>query len=183
MIATIAPHFARRHYEARLGAKLEPDYAEWLAERGADGAPLAVLGHRRAADGLLFLETYLDAPIEQAVSSALGRSVARAQIVEIGCLAALPTTALIRLWHGAAQRLDGDHDVVAATLTHPLRRLLGQMGVQVVPPCPELETAGLTHGASIGVAGQRCCGVKVRNQTSTSNPSPFTGGRSYLLSG
>lgn len=46
----------------------------------------AALGLRRADSGPLFLEQYLDQPVEKRLSEASGRAVARADIVEIGNL-------------------------------------------------------------------------------------------------
>lgn len=45
---------------------------------------LAVLGYRAAADRGLFLENYLDAPVEQAISEKTGQRVERSGIVEVG---------------------------------------------------------------------------------------------------
>lgn len=49
----------------------------------------AALGYRGAAGGPLFLEQYLDRPIEQAIAARVtdGRAVQRADIVEVGNLA------------------------------------------------------------------------------------------------
>lgn len=46
----------------------------------------SALGMRRADSGALFLEQYLDAPVEACLSTAAGVPVARSQIVEIGNL-------------------------------------------------------------------------------------------------
>lgn len=49
----------------------------------------AALGYRGAAEGALFLEQYLDQPIEQAIAARVadGRAVERERIVEVGNLA------------------------------------------------------------------------------------------------
>lgn len=49
--------------------------------------PEAVLGYRPAAGAALFLESYLDRPIEQAIIRAAGAAVARPQVTEVGNLA------------------------------------------------------------------------------------------------
>lgn len=59
-----------------------------LGLRGADGALLGAVGWRSAQEQPLFLERYLDVPIEQAIAARTGRTVARHEIVEVGNLAA-----------------------------------------------------------------------------------------------
>jgi hypothetical protein len=49
----------------------------------------AAAGYAAAGVQPLFLEQYLDQPIERAISTALGRPIARAGIVEVGNLAAI----------------------------------------------------------------------------------------------
>ena len=56
--------------------------------RDGSGDWIAVAGARPAGDGApLFLEQYLDVPIERAISERIGASVDRSEIVEIGNLA------------------------------------------------------------------------------------------------
>lgn len=47
-----------------------------------------VAGYRPAAEGTLYLEQYLDVPVEQALARATGRPVRRTAVVEVGHLAA-----------------------------------------------------------------------------------------------
>ncbi|RMF81264.1 MAG: thermostable hemolysin, partial [Nitrospirae bacterium] len=61
----------------------------WLISvRAADGALAAVAGLKPAALGPLFLEQYLDGPVEEAIAAAAGEPVARGSVVEVGNLAA-----------------------------------------------------------------------------------------------
>ncbi len=89
----------------------------------------AALGYRRAGAEPLFLEAYLDAPVEQAVSDAFGRPVARQAIIEIGNLASTNAMAMIDLWGAAANDLGAGGEVVVATLTAPLRRMFRRIGI------------------------------------------------------
>lgn len=59
-----------------------------LGLEGLDGSLHGAVGCRNAETQPLFLERYLDAPIEQVIASRLGRQVARSEIVEVGNLAA-----------------------------------------------------------------------------------------------
>lgn len=113
------------------------DYGAWHVVHARSEQPMAALAVRRAADETLFLETYLGMPIEMAASSALGRPVERSAIVEIGCLAATPTPAMLRLWGEAAVLLSAHHSVAVATLTLPLRKMFTRVGL----PFVELATA------------------------------------------
>ncbi|MFV8783993.1 thermostable hemolysin [Microbulbifer sp. SA54] len=57
-----------------------------LLAYGEGGDFRSALGLRRADSGTLFLEQYLDEPVESRLSAAAGMPVARAQVVEIGNL-------------------------------------------------------------------------------------------------
>jgi len=121
--------FVADRFTARHGARPSLDYASWHVIHAAPDRPVAALAVRGAADERLFLETYLDQPVEAAVSAAFGRDIARSAIVEIGCLAAAPTPAMLRLWTLTADRLSDSHAVAVATLTLPLRRMFARVGL------------------------------------------------------
>ena len=65
-----------RHYMPRL-----------MSLRDDSGTPLAALGFRFATNGRLFLEQYLDAPIESRLAAEIHAPLARTGIVEVGNLA------------------------------------------------------------------------------------------------
>jgi hypothetical protein len=73
----------RRHYDAELSS-----FAPNLMLLEKDERIAAVAGWRCAGTERLFLENYLDAPIEAAVSRLAGKPVDRERIVEVGNLAA-----------------------------------------------------------------------------------------------
>jgi len=115
-----------RAYEARDVS----EFGDYLAVHRRD-AISAALGYRRAGAEPLFLERYLDEPIECAVSAAFGRAIARAGIVEIGNLASDNAWSMIALWGAAANDLGWASEVAVATLTRPLRQMFRRMGVPV----------------------------------------------------
>ncbi|MES1943019.1 hypothetical protein PC39_02802 [Salinisphaera sp. PC39] len=86
-----AAHYAR-HYGARLG-----DFYPHLLSLDNGAGLQACMGFRGAGHGALFLEQYLDEPIEALVREHLGIAAPRAGIVEVGGLAAD--------WQGAGRRL------------------------------------------------------------------------------
>ncbi len=110
------------------GARIVPSFASYR-HVGLAEAPRAALGYRRAATGPLFLERYLDAPVEHLVSVALDRPTGRNGIIEIGNLAADDAFAMIELWGNVANDLGAEHEVAVATLTAPLRAMFGRIGV------------------------------------------------------
>ncbi len=128
--------FVSERFQARLAARPDPHFASWHTVSAADGALGATLGYRGATEERLFLETYLDAPIEAVASRALRREVGRARIVEIGCLAAISPPALVRLWAESAVAFAGQYDVAVATLSASLRRLIIRAGVPIVELAP-----------------------------------------------
>ncbi len=87
---------ARAGLEAFIAAAFRKSYGAELSHfcdtllgcRDGDGDWIAALGYSLAADGPLFLEQYLDAPLEQAIGARAGHAVERARIVEVGNLAA-----------------------------------------------------------------------------------------------
>lgn len=92
-----APHSAERApleqfiestYQRVYGAQLT-EFMPLLLEMRNGDACQAALGMRPATMATpLFLETYLDQPIEQVIAGRVGRPVARGDVVEIGNLAA-----------------------------------------------------------------------------------------------
>ncbi|MDB5724226.1 MAG: hypothetical protein JWQ16_980 [Novosphingobium sp.] len=127
LYAFIADRFAKHH-------KANPciDYDRWHSVPGAAAQPLATLGCRGADEGPLFLEAYLHQPVERIVSTALDEAIDRANIVEIGCLAAMPSPALLTLWCRTAATLSNQYEVAVATLTRPLRQMFGRVGLPFV---------------------------------------------------
>lgn len=125
----------QRRYKEAFGASLVPCFSAWrhCGETPASGA---ALGYQRAGDAPLFLEAYLDMPVEQAVAEVLGRPVERAAIVEIGNFASDNALAMIELWGAAANDLGGASEVAVATLTAPLRRMFARIGLPIVVLAP-----------------------------------------------
>jgi hypothetical protein len=124
--------FVAERFGQQLGARPCTDYQNWQHVSGAADRPAAALAYRSARSGPLFLETYIEQPIERMVSDALGRIVERSAIVEIGCLAAIPGPALLKLWSETSELLAADHEIAVATMTAPLRRMFARIGMPVV---------------------------------------------------
>ena len=120
--ACIADKFARQY-----GAKIE-QFLPFLLSLDVAGQLGAVAGLRLAGQSDLFLEQYLDVPVEQAVSKEFRTPVDRAQIVEIGNLAsaapgsaALLFSLLPAILHEAGIRW------VVCTATPQVQAMLGKL--------------------------------------------------------
>ncbi|MCF4997184.1 thermostable hemolysin [Pseudomonas syringae] len=83
--------FIQQRFRKAHGADIRLFMPELFGVRDADGALCAVAGVRRAHLEPLFLERYLDEPIEPLISAAADRPVERSAIVEVGNLAANDT--------------------------------------------------------------------------------------------
>lgn len=93
-----------------------------------DGQIVAAAGYRAAAWGPLYLEQYLDAPVEQALGARSAQT--RAQIVEVGHLAARRAGQGRRLSALLGMHLAGlGYQCLVATLTASLRALFLRDGV------------------------------------------------------
>lgn len=87
-----AENFIREVFSRRYGAQITA-FAPRLLLLEQDGRVIAATGWRAAGDTALFLERYLDLPIENAMAALADQPVARDRIVEVGNLAAEKTAA------------------------------------------------------------------------------------------
>lgn len=113
-------------YAERYGAKLRT-FAPMLVARYDERGPVAAAGFRAAADGPLFLERYLDAPVERLLGAT---ALPRSGIVEVGHLVARQAGEGRRLilMLGPLLAAQGYRWVVS-TLTEELRLLFLRLGV------------------------------------------------------
>jgi len=109
------------------------------------GEVVAAFGIRPAREGKLFLETYLDEPIERAIESKAGVALQREQIVEVGNLAAIYPGAVRWLFVALTVKLfDEGYEWVVFTGTPALRNVLHKLeldAVEIGPARPDRLTA------------------------------------------
>lgn len=79
-----AKSFVVQAFSAAYGARLTHFMPNLMALRDDNEKLLAVLGIRETDAAPLFLEHYLDCPIEQCLSAAMGSAVDRKLLVEVG---------------------------------------------------------------------------------------------------
>lgn len=124
----MAAAFKRRH-EATV-ASFMPTL---LSLRDSAGGLRGVVGLRPAASRALYLEQYLDRPVESAIASATGRAIGREQVVEVGNLAGVNCRAAIRMVALLpAYLLSLDYQWIVFTATSTVRGILQSFGAPLV---------------------------------------------------
>lgn len=132
----------RREVEAFIAAVFKQVYGaevshfmpQLVALRDASGILMAAFGLRNAAQEPLFLEQYVDEPIEQLMSRQLQRNIRREEITCIGNLAvANPRNAGVLIAHVIQHSLSMDLPWGVATAHHSLQNGLIKGGVDLFP--------------------------------------------------
>jgi hypothetical protein len=110
------------------------------------GEVVAAFGSRSAQSGPLFLETYLDEPVEQAIECKTGSRPQRGSIVEVGNLAAIYPGAVRWMIVALTVKLyEENYEWVAFTGTAALRNAFYKLGLRPVvigEAAPERLDAG-----------------------------------------
>lgn len=117
-----------RHYAARVSA-----FAPNLLLIESEAQIVAATGWRSAAADSLFLESYLDEPVEQALARRVDRAVARERIVEVGNLAAEKAGGSVHVILALADYLDSlGHEWVVFTATQELIGIFAKLGLPLL---------------------------------------------------
>jgi hypothetical protein len=144
-----------RHYDARV-ASFAPELM--LLEqvgRSADSATslgssriAAAAGWRGAACGPLFLENYLDTPVQNLIGRLAGHPVARQRIAEVGNLASITPGGGVRVMLALAAHLDSlGYEWVVFTATQELIGIFTKLGL---PPL----ALGIADPSRLGAAAR-----------------------------
>lgn len=138
----VADAFRHKH-----GADVHAFMPELLGLRNPAGRLQGVVGVRAAAAERLFLEQYLDGPVEQVLSAQLSEPVGREQIAEIGNLASAgcrQAQYLVSML--PAFLMERGHTWVVFTATSLVRGILESVGGALVELAPA-DPARLGRGA------------------------------------
>lgn len=145
--AFIAARFGRAY-----GARLTHFLPHLLGVRDGLERWQAAAGYAAAGVQELFLEQYLDEPVEHSLGRAVGRPVARNDVVEVGNLAAVSAgmaRALIPLLARHLHRMG--YRWVAFTATRALRNSFHRLGLQPLVLAPadpaRLPDGGVSWGS------------------------------------
>ncbi len=116
-------------YAEVYDGKIRAHYPTLMSVQDAHGEIHAAVGFRLACDEPLFLERYLDEPIERALAAAMDADVERTDVAEIGNLASGSAGASLFLFMALARHLDQvGCEYAVATATRQLRRTFGRVG-------------------------------------------------------
>jgi hypothetical protein len=112
-------------------------FAPNLALLEQQGRVVAAAGWRSAECGPLFLERYLDAPIEDAVTRLAGQPMQRSRIVEVGNLAADKSGISVQVILLMAEHLDRlGYEWVVFTATRELLGIFSRLGLPLLALAP-----------------------------------------------
>ncbi len=126
-----ATRIVRESFARAYGARLTQFMPHFIRVLDKDNRLKALIGYRDAESEKLFLEVYLDEPIEQAISRYLGRPVDRASIVEMGNLAELaPGDARMAIIAGTAFLHAAGYRWVVFTGVARLRNAFRRLGME-----------------------------------------------------
>jgi hypothetical protein len=122
--------FVEQSFAVAYGARIAGHYPLIAGLVCPDGVVLAAAGLRFAEQAPLFLETYLDIPIETAIGEALGGEPTREMVVEIGAFASRAAVWTLQLFEFLPPWLwaDAGRRYAAATLRPDLARMLSRSG-------------------------------------------------------
>ena len=133
---TTTESFIHDVFARRYGASVSC-FAPNLMQLEIDGRPVAAAGWRAADSDTLFLERYLDAPIEQAMGRLADQPVARAQIAEVGNLAAEKSGSSLNVIMALAAHLDSlGFEWVVFTATRELIGIFARLGLPLLALAP-----------------------------------------------
>ncbi len=129
--------FIRETFASAYGASVSSFMPRLLAVCRKDGDLLAAFGVRSAKTEKLFLENYLDRPIEQVIEEKTGMKLERGKIVEIGNLAAIyPGGVRWMIVALTVMLYEEGYEWVVFTGTSTLRNGFNKLGLYPTDICP-----------------------------------------------
>jgi len=132
-----AEEFIHENYARNYGADVRHFLPRLMTLHDNAGELMATLGFCRARTNRLFLEQYLDKPVETVLSTALGADVGRYGLVEVGNLAASRAGGSRWLIAALTAYLKAaGYDWAVFTAVPSLRNSFVRMGVELVALAP-----------------------------------------------
>jgi len=125
--------FVRKAFQRGHGATVASFMPTLLSFRDGGGDLRGVIGLRGAGPAPLFLEQYLEQPVEEAIARAAGREVHRADVVEVGNLAGANCRAAMRMVASLpGYLLSRDYRWLVFTATDAVRGILQSLGAPLL---------------------------------------------------
>jgi Thermostable hemolysin len=121
--------FIEEIYRRNHGSTITQHYPTLISLHAVSGDVIGAIGLRSAGGDPLFLEQYLQAPVEEVICRVTGQSMRRDQIAEVGSLASAGYGASAFLIIAAAAVLESQRFKYAVvTATAALRHILASLG-------------------------------------------------------
>ena len=125
--------FVRAAFQRKHDASVRSFMPTLLSFRDRSGDLRGVIGLRGAEPKPLYLEQYLERPIEAAIAAATGQQVQRRQVVEVGNLAGTNCRAAMRMVAALpSYLLTRDYQWIVFTATSAVRGILQRFGAPLV---------------------------------------------------
>lgn len=141
-----AENFIRTIFHRRYAARIKA-FAPRLLMLEQHGRPIAAAGWRGADTESLFLERYLDAPIETILATLTGQPLERQRIVEVGNLASEKAGGSLHVILNLARHLDqSGYEWVVFTATRELIGIFAKLGLPLLA-LAKADPARLGHDA------------------------------------
>lgn len=122
--------FIEDAYAEAYGGQIRAHYPTLMSVQDEAGVLYAAVGFRHAGEAPLYLEQYLEDPVESVLGQAIGTRVDRAHVVEIGGLASSGQGATVFLFAAMAHHLQKEGlRFAVATATDELRRIFHKAGL------------------------------------------------------
>ena len=126
--------FIHQVFSRAYGADLQHFMPQLMALRDSDNRIVSALGMRQASEDTLFLETYLESPIETVISNLNGAFVPRERIMEVGNLASTHRGGLRQLIVALTSYLTGaEIDWVVFTAVPAVRKAFAALDLNLHP--------------------------------------------------
>lgn len=126
-----AEAFVHARFRRTHGANVVTFMPSLLLMTDSRGQIEAVVGCRRAGHAPLYLERYLEQPIEAAIAARTGSRISRSQVVEVGNFAASSSRVAATFMSFLAPHfLDRGLTWITFTATDSIRRILASLGAR-----------------------------------------------------
>lgn len=133
----VLEQFVRASFEAAWGARLEQLMPRLMSVRTPRDGLIAVCGLRDPRYNSLYLEHYLDLPVESALERAAGEPVSRNALMEVGNLAvARPGHARFLIAALTGHLHETGRQWAVFTAVPALRNAFARLGIDLVTLCP-----------------------------------------------
>ncbi len=125
--------FIEGQFSKCYDASITRHYPMLMSVQDGDGNILAALGFRPAKNEALFLEQYLDGPVENVLSENFDRIIPRNEVVEIGSLASTTSGSSIFLFIALNAWLEQQgYKMATITATHRLKRFFSMLKLDFI---------------------------------------------------